>query len=870
MFFDGYNCIPGYQFNPMIWSICSPNPFHDLNLMWNNGIMKAQCDTLLYQSPTFSGAQGSFFPLMNYNYSSIPNMLAMQTFADFRNRMNQGCYGGIGANGQFRFNFPDFFNINNNSSNSSSATNTNTKEGRKIAIFKEIFEKLKEASEASNSPFLSDSLIDAYNEALKKKNNDEKIEALEAIFKKINPRRIQKVILEDEKTKLALYQAGYKVSVKNQTDWSTELNALYTKVKEGTKASKSDQITKVAGLINSHNNSDDNDILQVISTWNDVHKGSNEKGLLRFIAHHLPAQKEEQIPCVTIVVNIAKALTDKANEYEEYTQIVTKQKAVLDAQKKIETNFTKENILALATKADALYTELRLMEAQKIDKNLKEKYGFLNDIKPGVISEHMILEETKNDLKAEGFSISGVTPIKEEEEIEDEQVIDIDEIYENDAEGALAALVEGKEGGLTKPVIAKSKKDGVYETATTSPNANKHFYMESDGQIVELKGVKDITEDGSCTMNDGSTKALEDVAKVKISAQQIQDYKNTVDQIDSLIAAEDGAIVECKNLSPAFGNIRLYRSKLSLNKRDQYFMVRNNKLKEIDCTLIQTNAKVTLPNGTKVDFKDLTDANFKDFSHVTTQADVDAAKAKPKEDENFDLSKTGEMDELAEELGLQESILKGWYKKGGKFYKYNTETQQFEYQEGVSEVRTDGKVKKNGKWVSVREVDDPKNSGKVLRQQLRNSTDNYDIARKKLNSFSQYTDVDDIYNFLKGYSEERGGSGYNTKIAAQIATENGLSDEEKKKWLSVLAEKALVIARKAGMDSDSETCIKLRKIKDGEYCAGWSANFGALWHDKQVRNARQLDICIEEVMAAYEAKTYTAPEEEEDKKGVTA
>lgn len=394
-----------------------------------------------------------------------------------------------------------------------------------------------------------------------------------------------------------LDEAGYNFNGTNKeydTKLKKELNSLEQDIKSG----KGDLLAQISA---SENNAQ---ILRIVSYWNDNHSAKENRGIIRLVAQHIPAEESERTLHIEGVKNLSMSLINKVEDFKgsvdgNFTNLdkATEElsKALTNATKAPK-EFTKANLEALADKFDKLYAMLRMMEAERIRNTINTKYSFLNDISSSdrdIVNDDLVLKSTKEDLRKEGISLAGVeTDNVPTEEVE--EVSDIDEVSET-AEEKVEKLVE-------KENLKQTAKEGVFQSVVTSSNEPAHFYTIKDDKLVELKDVKSIDKDGKCTMADGTIKTLEQVKAdaVEVSAQDIIDYNNTLTRVDELVKA--GTLVKCQQ---QFGGAVLYRSKGKQEDGNrQYFIVKDNKLMKLDCKYVTANGIVVGNDGSKTPFKD--------------------------------------------------------------------------------------------------------------------------------------------------------------------------------------------------------------------------------------------------------------------------
>ena len=170
----------------------------------------------------------------------------------------------------------------------------------------------------------------------------------------------------------------------------------------------------------------------------------------------------------------------------------------------------------------------------------------------------------------------GIFFIRFIDEIKEEAVdatSDIDDKYDT-AEDKIDALTSNE----TKALV-KTEKDGVFKSTADTTNEPAHLYMVIDDKIVELKGVKSIDKNGTCTTIDNKKISLENAKKntVEVSAQDIIDYNKTVQNVNEYL--KKGTLIQCAGTGMPAG-MKLYKSKgrPENSAYPQYFVVKDGKL----------------------------------------------------------------------------------------------------------------------------------------------------------------------------------------------------------------------------------------------------------------------------------------------------
>lgn len=708
-----------FHYSSLNFDLAMSTPSGSINILWNQLGEKSKANSIMYMTPNFDPSIGYTYPEFGVWGNNLLNpMLAIQqTMQSFQNGnwMN-------GINGGNWFNNMPWNNWNNpwGGGNNGGSTAGNAE----YDALKALINKYKEIGTKNNT--ISPALLDKINAALNKSGKpEEKLEALKDLYKSLDKTKLEKALLELPEYKIMLDEAGYNFNGTNKeydTKLKKELNSLEQDIKSG----KGDLLAQISA---SENNAQ---ILRIVSYWNDNHSAKENRGIIRLVAQHIPAEESERTLHIEGVKNLSMSLINKVEDFKgsvdgNFTNLdkATEElsKALTNATKAPK-EFTKANLEALADKFDKLYAMLRMMEAERIRNTINTKYSFLNDISSSdrdIVNDDLVLKSTKEDLRKEGISLDGVeTDNVPTEEVE--EVSDIDEVSET-AEEKVEKLVE-------KENLKQTAKEGVFQSVVTSSNEPAHFYTIKDDKLVELKDVKSIDKDGKCTMADGTTKTLEQVKAdaVEVSAQDIIDYNNTLTRVDELVKA--GTLVKCQQ---QFGGAVLYRSKGKQEDGNrQYFIVKDNKLMKLDCKYVTANGIVVGNDGSKTSFKDyIANGSFSTISDSNIATEDEQKKAEERKKEEAKTQKEEE-----------ERKLKEKYEK------------KFE----------------------VHEVDGADQIGKDIATDLMGITDKdeWDTAVDNINKI----DKENVYSVIKAYAAEEGWGTDN--ILEQIATEYGREKNSRK------------------------------------------------------------------------------------------
>lgn len=712
-----------FHYSSLNFDLAMSTPSGSINILWNQLGEKSKANSIMYMTPNFDPSIGYTYPEFGVWGNNLLNpMLAIQqTMQSFQ---NGNWMNGINSGNWFN-NMP-WNNWNNpwGGGNNSGSTAGNAE----YDALKALINKYKEIGTKNNT--ISPALLDKINAALNKSGKpEEKLEALKDLYKSLDKTKLEKALLELPEYKTMLDGAGYNFNGTNKeydTKLKKELNSLEQDIKSG----KGDLLAQISA---SENNAQ---ILRIVSYWNDNHSDKENRGIIRLVAQHIPAEESERTLHIEGVKNLSMSLINKVEDFKgsvdgNFTNLdkATEElsKALTNATKAPK-EFTKANLEALADKFDKLYAMLRMMEAERIRNTINTKYSFLNDISSSdrdIVNDDLVLKSTKEDLRKEGISLDGVeTDNVPTEEVE--EVSDIDEVSET-AEEKVEKLVE-------KENLKQTAKEGVFQSVVTSSNEPAHFYTIKDDKLVELKDVKSIDKDGKCTMADGTNKTLEQVKAdaVEVSAQDIIDYNNTLTRVNELVKA--GTLVKCQQ---QFGGAVLYRSKgKQENGNRQYFIVKDNKLMKLDCKYVTANGIVVGNDGSKTPFKDyIANGSFSTISDSNIATEDEQKKAEERKAEEAKTQKEEE-----------ERKLKEKYEK------------KFE----------------------VHEVDGADQIGKDIATDLMWSTDKdeWDTAVDNINKI----DKENVYSVIKAYAAEEGWGTDN--ILEQIATEYGREKEQQKELIN--------------------------------------------------------------------------------------
>lgn len=381
--------------------------------------------------------------------------------------------------------------------------------------------------------------------------------------------------------------------------------------------------------------------------------------------------------------------------------------------------------------------------------------------------------------------------------------------------------------------------------------ANFKFLNDIDSTDTDFINNKIVVEDTEADLKAEGITIPSDIDVIDNGNQDREDVppKTVEESVKELV--QSGKLSKAMNQNRTSTIPNLYE-----DADKNYYAIRNGKLYKLDIKpgYVWTNGKCKQSDGTSIKIENAKGTEV-DPTTIGTSASEEADDA---ENTEVDTSSSGKMEELAKDNKMTETDIIGYYRKGRKYYRYDLDTETFEYLPGVTKVNANGTVDKNGeKNIPVREVEGARAAGETLRQKIAGdtSTEEYTIAYKKLNSFSTYTDEKDIVNFIKGYNDKKAWYAMrNSKLAAQIVTEEGISENDKKKYIKVIAEKAIIVAKKAKISMDSDIMSDLKEIAKGTFESSfWSRHWWShCADDNLISTARVLDSLIEDVIEAYD------------------
>ncbi len=512
--------IPLFKFSSINHSMTSQNPCDTLNLFWNQQIEYNNAKSLVYMTPSYDFSTVWRFPeFSTYGNHLLNPLLAInQTMQKWN---NNNCWGNncwdFGNFGNFNFPWSNNTNTNNdNSGKTDSERAAEKKMQREYDDLKALINEYKNIAQANKS--INPDLLDKIEVALSKSGKiEEKLESLKNIYNDINKTSLRKALTslssKDFNLKERLEKAGYNFgdkdySYKNLKD--TDLNSMLDRIHSeiaGLSSKNPNSLKEFKGLIEPMVTVGDNDILRVISYWNDKYgltgnnKDSKDEGcIIRFMIKKMNEVDDNAKTDIQSSVNkLIDALTSKANyikdngeafDEETLTALGAQITNVTKAKEAAAQKATSKTLEDLAKEFEKLYVMLRTMEALQINKDINNKYSFLNSISntdTDIIDENIIVKDTEADLKKEGLGDIDIKNI---------HLVDY-QAPPKTAQEEVNDLV--KEGTLKNAIDAtdlQTKLKDYYQDHEGT------FYTIRDGKIIRLDGVTKIYSNGRCGIKD--------------------------------------------------------------------------------------------------------------------------------------------------------------------------------------------------------------------------------------------------------------------------------------------------------------------------------------------------------------------------------
>ena len=281
-------------------------------------------------------------------------------------------------------------------------------------------------------------------------------------------------------------------------------------------------------------------IIPVISYWND---NSSHKNIIKFLAHQgketIPTDETKNKKAANAIHIMAQALESEALDLcsgnaEGTSNLKSAKNALASARAKLNRDgkLTEQQVSNLSDAFNKLYVQIRMYKAQDVRNKVLKKYESLNDLEKGLIPDDIIVAETIEDLKREGFaaptSYDRISRPKKVEVTIKEEKSNFDN---KPAKEQLNNLV-------SKKVLTKTNNEDIYKSED-----DKYYAIIKDSEGNEtLSEISGITIDSEGKINGEYETISEAIGKndnIKTVARThsyVQNYQGTQSTIDKLVA----------------------------------------------------------------------------------------------------------------------------------------------------------------------------------------------------------------------------------------------------------------------------------------------------------------------------------------------
>ena len=826
--------------------------FGMVNTMWNYAL-----ESMRYQT-ALNSANCIFNPGLNYLLD--PQFALWQLQMQNQNNCvwnnNSQANSNYPWNNNFQWNNPiaPVWQQPSSSTNSNSSNNSNNSvEAGKIEQYKKLFQTLK------NKKALSNDEITKYNNALKEKEVEKRLEALRAWLKDINKDNIKAAIKDDDEIKKMIIDSGLNNDEIGDT-LKKSIDALNTMTK-GT------DFCVFAGSIK---DAPKHELIKALSYWNSNHTGEN-KNIMKYLANNLPKECDYD----TAVKNMVDTLISEANEFKNSKEIKEKREKLESAYKKAfktaysadDINYhekVKKGLNDIADEFEALYAQIRMQQAAEIDAKIKEKYEDFNTAIPELINENMMRNEVKKDLEEEGIT----APDADKIEKNDGYKRNTQQTYKTAEERIKALNNKLKECQLD---LGNGKK--LYRSVGKGENGKHQYFMVIDDKLVKLKGWVDANKklrsynDNNVIVNDISN---------DLKPEHYEEFEDDDIITEDLKAKKEQEAKEAKK----------QQSKDKLNKWNTNGIVDNKEngtyvFKDGNTEIylkMNENGDIVKCNSDGNNEQNLTNDELSKINNLSSKKEEEIEKNKKQEEaKKSQQGKVQEIDkqnlnESMKENGITPISVSGYGFKSENnktvYYRYDTSKGEFVFvkEPDIKNISNQGiATYTDGKKIALREIGvSPKQAGKIVQEKLAYDTtaEEYNIIMKKMNSFSTYTEPEDIVEFLEGY-DENSSDFWNCRICAHISSENNFGLTNKEKCLRIIAKQALKLMNELGIDEESDDYLDMKYYateagtkdsdgktkpwrREGTFWSTWS-----LWSSERTGVANHMDDILKKLIKQY-------------------
>ncbi len=489
-----------FYFSGVNSSMLSQNPADSINLSWNMWNARNAANSIMYMTPSFNAAIFDFPEVMTFGNNLLNPALAIQQTLNSFN--NGGWMNGMNAGGNW------FNNIFKNPWQDSGDSNTGktTEEKVKNKLMQLQYDKLKAVLQAYKENSTGDEAAKIgviLNEGGK---IEDKLNALKSLYKELDSEKLRKALLALDENKKALYDMGYnfndsEYSFKNTDNDNLigDITRIETEIGEGQYDILQTYITDTE---------ENNDIMRLISYWNDVHTSDENRSIIRYIATKFPEdsskQKNAQETVKLMVIQLVNYAKEVSNRIGDCKHLDTAHKELMALLDKTNNDFKVENLNTLAAKFEEVYARIRIAEAEELSAKIRKDYAFLNDISDSdtdFVDNNLVLEDVKADLEAEKITLpSTLDKVKSE----------------NTRTNVTKEFLQNPDNLKNGTVTKHTAEENGYQY-TVYKYKDKYYEIKNNGNVEQVDNPKIIASEQK---NDNDGKADGDSAVTKEKLQK--------------------------------------------------------------------------------------------------------------------------------------------------------------------------------------------------------------------------------------------------------------------------------------------------------------------------------------------------------------
>ena len=413
-------CIPGFfnngRFMNIAYDMLHGGVAGSMNLMFNQNIEHCMTFPMTYSMPD---------SLFNFNYYGNNGIIGSNNYLlDPRFPMYQAQFG---MGNQLDMSMMPWWMDPEKakkawSFNGTDSTTSSDPTVRKYNKMYSLLNNIAKSDEVKQS--VKDEILNGIKDC--KGTTEEKLEKLTAIYEKLDKEVVKKALKEANNVGYAGKSSAAKDSFKTNLESigfeyaGGEADKLVSRVYDDIKTINADGSvtgTSIVGAINEDN------ILDFISSWNTVNAGSEEESdrrVLSHIAEYYNNMTDGQATVRSNLINpLVTALKDKATDLK--ADLPKEEKAKIEKAVKELSNAwdNGDEISEDMIKAfDNLYVLVRMAALTSFNEEVTKYYGELDE---DLFNEEFFVDETIEDLKAEGFSKSAIQEANADVEVSDDE-----------------------------------------------------------------------------------------------------------------------------------------------------------------------------------------------------------------------------------------------------------------------------------------------------------------------------------------------------------------------------------------------------------------------------------------------------------------